>query len=410
MLLVLRQRNFLLLWVGGIISQLGDWVLLVALPLFVYQRTGSALATGTLALLETLPGVCFGSFAGVFVDRWDRRQTMIVADLFRTLVLLPLFLLSGRDWLWIAYGVGLLQATISQFFGPAQGALVPQVVGEEHLVAANSLNAFGSELTRLLGPLVSGVLFGLVGLHVVILGDCLSFAFSAVMSLLVILPPEVRQGKGQHRSGNDVQHLQQEWLEGLKLVGTERVVMAFFLISGTALLGDGMIRAISIPFLSVVAGGDALRFSWIVTAQGVGAVMGSLVLHRVSQALPPFMLLALSAIIVGILGVIEVMFPLFPLVLLCTALMGAPVLFFYVGTYSGLQKSCSDQYRGRILGVYSTLGMFAYVVGIAGSSLLTPWFPVRSLLLIGQLFYIAAGGIACFMIRGEKQRRSSRQL
>jgi MFS family permease len=407
MLIVLRQRNFVLLWAGGIISQLGDWVLLVALPLFVYQRTGSALATGTLALLETLPGVCFGSFAGVFVDRWDRRQTMIVTDLLRTLVLLPLLLLSGRDWLWIAYIVGLFQATISQFFGPAQGALVPQVVGEEHLVAANSLNAFGSELTRLIGPLVSGVLFGLLGLQVVVIGDCLSYAFSSIMSLLVILSPEARRGKEQHRSGNDVRHLQQEWLEGLKLLRTERGVMIFFLISGIALLGDGMIRAISIPFLSVVAGGDALRFSWIVTAQGVGAVMGSLVLHRVSKVLPPFILLAVSAIIVGIFGAVEVMFPVFPLVLCCTALMGAPVLFFYVGTYSGLQKSSSDEYRGRILGAYSTLSMFAYLVGIACSSILTPWFTVRLLLLIGQLFYVAAGGIACFMIRGEKQRGSS---
>lgn len=334
---------------------------------------------------------------------------MIVTDLLRTLVLLPLLLLSGRDWLWIAYVVGLLQATISQFFGPAQGALVPQVVGEEHLIAANSLNAFGSELTRLLGPLVSGVLFGLFGLQMVIIGDCLSYAFSAVMSLLVILPPETRQGMGQHRSGNDVQHLQQEWLEGLKLIRTERVVMICFLISGTALLGDGMIRAISIPFLSVVAGGDALRFSWIVTAQGVGAVMGSLVLHRASKAVPPFLLLALSAIIVGSLGAIEVMLPVFPLVLLCTALMGAPVLFFYVGTYSGLQKSSSDQYRGRILGTYSTFSMLAYLVGIICASLLTSWFTIRVLLLIGQLFYIAAGGIACFMIRGEKQRRSSGQ-
>jgi predicted MFS family arabinose efflux permease len=408
MFVVLRQRNFVLLWAGGIISQLGDWVLLVALPLFVYQRTGSALATGTLAIIETLPGVCFGSLAGVFVDRWDRRQTMIVTDLLRTLVLLPLLLLSGRDWLWTAYAVGLLQSTISQFFGPAQGALVPQVVGEEHLVAANSLNAFGSELTRLIGPLLSGVLFGLLGLQVVIIVDCLSYAFSAGMSLLVRLSPEATQGKRQQSSTNDVQRLPHEWWEGLTLLRAEQGVLILFLVSGTALLGDGMIRAVSIPFLSQVARGDAILFSWIVTAQGIGAVAGSLVLNRVSKALPPFMLLALSAIIVGFFGCIEVAFPVLPLVLLCTVLMGAPVLFFYVGSYSELQKSVSDQYRGRMLGAYSTISMLAYLVGIACASLLAVWFTVQFLLLIGQLFYIAAGGIAWFMLWSKKQRDPSR--
>ncbi len=269
-------------------------------------------------------------------------------------------------------------------------------------MAANSLNAFGSELTRLIRPLLSGVLFGLLGLHVVIMVDCLSYAFSAGMSLLVRLPPEATQRKRQQGSTNDVRHLPHEWWEGLKLLRHEQVVLILFLISGTALLGDGMIRAISIPFLSQVARGDAIVFSWIVTTQGVGAVVGSLVLNRVNKTLPPFMLLALSASLVGFFGTIEVVFPVLPVVLLCTALMGASVLFFYVGSYSGIQKSVSDQYRGRILGTYSTISMLTYFVGMAWASLLAVWFTIRFLLLTGQLFYMAAGGIVWFMLCNKK--------
>src|SRR5438094_848558 len=88
MLVVLQQRNFALLWAGSVISLLGDWLLLIVLPLFVYQRTGSALATGAMFIVETLPSLCLGSIAGVFVDRWDRRQTMIITDLSRALMLL----------------------------------------------------------------------------------------------------------------------------------------------------------------------------------------------------------------------------------------------------------------------------------------------------------------------------------
>ena len=99
MFAILRQRNFALLWMGAVISRLGDWLLLIVLPLFVYQRTGSALATGIMFIVETLPGLCFGSLAGVFADRWDRRRTMIVTDLLRALILLPLFLVQEHAWL-----------------------------------------------------------------------------------------------------------------------------------------------------------------------------------------------------------------------------------------------------------------------------------------------------------------------
>src|SRR6202140_1528925 len=72
MLAVLRQRNFGLLWVGQNISMVGDWVLFVALPFYIYALTGSTLATGIMFIVQTLPRLFFGSVAGVFVDRWNR--------------------------------------------------------------------------------------------------------------------------------------------------------------------------------------------------------------------------------------------------------------------------------------------------------------------------------------------------
>lgn len=88
MFAVLGQRNFALLWVGQVVSLIGDWVLLIALPFYVYALTGSVLATGAMFIAETLPRLVLGSLAGVFVDRWDRRWTMIVADVLRALILL----------------------------------------------------------------------------------------------------------------------------------------------------------------------------------------------------------------------------------------------------------------------------------------------------------------------------------
>ena len=90
-----------LFWIGGLVSLLGDSVLNVALPYYVYQRTGSAAATGALAIAQALPQVLIGSVAGVFVDRWDRKRTMVAADLLRAGLLLLLPLTASNDWFWL---------------------------------------------------------------------------------------------------------------------------------------------------------------------------------------------------------------------------------------------------------------------------------------------------------------------
>src|SRR5215203_3398866 len=116
MLAVLRQRDFFLLWSGGILSVIGDYFLFVALPFFVYERTGSALATGAMFIAETLPRLLFGSLAGVFVDRWDRKKTMIFSDLSRALILLPLLLVAAGAPLTLVYAVAFVEASVSMFF------------------------------------------------------------------------------------------------------------------------------------------------------------------------------------------------------------------------------------------------------------------------------------------------------
>nr|MBA3944488.1 MFS transporter [Herpetosiphonaceae bacterium] len=92
MIATLRRRDFALVWLAGLISMMGNWVLYIALPIYIYQLTGSALATSAMFVAEMVPALLLGSVAGVFVDRWDRKRTMVVANLLLTLGLLPLLL------------------------------------------------------------------------------------------------------------------------------------------------------------------------------------------------------------------------------------------------------------------------------------------------------------------------------
>ncbi len=105
MLALLRQRDFGLLWTAGLISIAGDFMLLIALPLHIYALTGSALAGGGVYASLLVPRILMGSVAGVLVDRWDRKRTMVIVDVARAVILLPLMAVGSEERLWLAYVV-----------------------------------------------------------------------------------------------------------------------------------------------------------------------------------------------------------------------------------------------------------------------------------------------------------------
>lgn len=124
-LALLRRRDFLLLWTAGLVSRTGDWILVVGLPFFVFRLTGSTLATATMFIAGRVPRIVLGSVAGVFVDRWDRRRTMALANVAMALGLAPLLLVNSAQRLWIVYVVAFLEASLAQFFEPLRTRCCP---------------------------------------------------------------------------------------------------------------------------------------------------------------------------------------------------------------------------------------------------------------------------------------------
>jgi MFS family permease len=188
---LLRRRDFGLLWAGGLISETGDWFLLVGLPVWVFQVTGSSLVTATVFLVGLLPSLVVGPLAGVLVDRWDRRRTLVAVSLAQAAFLLPLLAVDGPDRLWVVYLVIAVEAALGQLNDPARNALVPSLVTGDDLVSANALIALTSNLARLVGSPLGGVLVDLAGLPGLVIGDAVSFLLGAALLALIRSPAEV---------------------------------------------------------------------------------------------------------------------------------------------------------------------------------------------------------------------------
>ena len=377
---------------------IGDWVLFIALPLYTYSLTQSSLAMGTMFIAGTLPRILFGSLAGVFVDRWDRQRTMVIADLSRALLLLLLLFVRSPGLIWIVYIVAFLQATISQFFDPAENALLPQLVDSTNLVAANSLNSLNNNLARLGGPALGGILLGLFGFTNVVLVDSLSFLISGMMIAMILQPSPALVSKKSGEAALDVENrVWQEWLSGLGLIVKSSAISMIFLIMCIAGLGEGLFNVMFVIFVQKGLGGGALEFGWLTSAQAVGGLIGGLIIGWIGNRISANQLVSLIAVN-GLLIVLLVNLRSLPIALVLILLAGIPIVAFAVGVDTLLQRKVADQYRGRVFGALGTSVAVFVIFGQGWASILGDQLGAVSLLSLKGLLDILGGLIVFFLL------------
>lgn len=406
MLATLRNRNYALLWLGALISFVGDWVLFIALPVFVYDLTGSALATGAMFMAQSLPRLLLGSIAGVFVDRWDRRRTMIVANLLSAAALLLLLLVHSSADLWLLYLAAFVQTTITLFFMPAESALVPQIVGEDQLLQANALNALNWELTRLVAPPLGGLAMVWFGFGSVIALDAASFVLSAGLLALIALPHTAALAAPSAEPSAWLRTWR-ELADGLGVVWRDRLTRAIFLIAATAMVAEGILNVLSFPWLKLVLGGGALERGWISSAQAIGGLLGGLLIGRAARLVRPALLVGVSGMMLGLLMLVYINVTTLPIdrslflpaVLVIKCLQGVPIIGLFVSIDTLLQQNTADRFRGRIFGAYGATTGLAVLGGQALASLLGDRVGIVPLLDLMGLSYMLAGILALVLLR-----------
>jgi len=399
MLTVLRRRNFALVWIGGLVSLTGDWAFVTGVPLVVYQMTGSTLALALAGMATAVPRLVLGSIAGVFVDRWDRRRTMLVADLVLGVSLLPLLLVTSSAWLWLMVVVLVLESAVFQFYRPAEGALVPTLVPHTELLTANALNGLSMNVARLAGPPLGAFLVALSELSGVVLVDAASFLLGALTLLLVKIDPQcVLTSASRTRSA-----VWRQWLDGLHVVRTQPLPRLIFLFLALAGLGEGVMSTLFVAFATRVLQGGEMTYGALVSAQAVGGIAGGALIGHFSRRLAPGLLLGMGACLVGAIDFLIFYSPLVTSqVLIPIALMvvvGIPVAALMTGYLTLAQTSVDDAYRGRLLGLFFATMALSGLVGMAIAGLLGDAIGIIPLLTLQCLAYLFGGATVLIHIR-----------
>jgi MFS family permease len=387
---VLRHRDFALLWSGGVVSAAGDWLLALALPYHVYERSGSTLASAGLFMVNMAPGVLFGSVAGVFADRWDRRRTMLAADLVRAAVILLMLPIAASDaWLWLAYPLVFAESTTSRFFRPAKGALLPRLVPADELLSANALDTVGDSVIRLLAPPLGGLLLAQAGLAPVLLADAATYLFSALMVALVRAPP-TPVPPGAASAVSQWRAFWADWLGGLRLVAADRHLRGVFLVAAVTNVGSGVFGPLQAPFVQDVlrAGPDVL--GWMVTATGVGTLATGLVLGRTSRAPSPGRVAAAGQVVLG-LALLAILHAGDVLAVVALSAPAGVGLASMVGFGTTIQARVDEHARGRVLGAFWTTFALAMLLGQLLASSLPAGIGLLPTLDLAGALHVAAG-------------------
>jgi predicted MFS family arabinose efflux permease len=371
---------------------IGTWMLLAALPFYIYSVTGSALATSGLLMAYLAPGALFGSVAGVFVDRWDRKRVLVIGNLIQAAIIPLLLLVDANGWIWLVYVVAFLESTANQFLGPAENALLPTLVDEEHLVSANSMNALNDNLARIVGAALGGILLGTVGFRNVVLLDALSFLAAAALITFVVVKPVV-QATAAEAAANVSRWLQvwREWIGGLRLVAEDNILRNLFIVIGVALFGDAILSALLAVFAQDVAGFTAADFGWLLTARGVGGIVGGIVIAQVGPRLSNIVMITGGLILSGLAVLAMVIFPTLTVVVMLMILAGPALMAWIISMQTILQQATEDSYRGRVFGAYGTTSTILMFIGSGLAGVMADSLGSSSLMASAAVIYVIAG-------------------
>lgn len=393
----LRDRNFALVWSSSLVSDTGDWLLMIALPLYVFAATGSALGASSVFLAELLPVLLFGPVLGVLVDRFDNRRMMIAVNLVQGVVLVPL-LFATADRLWIVYLVAAVQAALAATLNPARQSLLPRLVPPDRLGTANSLIAVSDNIARLAGAPLGGIIFAGFGLSGVVLLDAASYVLSAVLVSLSRAAVADEVPAGEHPPGF-LRELAGGWLA----IRRTRPLGAVLLIECIASIGQGVFLVLFVVYVVRVLEATDSEVGLLRGVQAIGGIAGGLLVGFLIRRVSTRVLVGYGFILFGALALVTWNFAPVSTATVFYVLffvaMGIPAIATSAGVITIVQRAASPATMGRVFATVGISTQAAQGIGLLGAGLLADRFGVVPVLDGQAVLYLLCGVLALLLLR-----------
>ncbi|ONN27540.1 MFS transporter [Thermosipho affectus] len=363
------NKNFVLFIFGRFVSLIGSGIQMIAIPLYILDKTGSGAAMGIFTLLGILPRLFAAPFSGVLGDRFNRKNIMVLTDLIRGGLILLLSAMSFGNLLNMV-GLFVIQAIVSVldgFFGAATTAMLPDIVSEEDLRSANSILGGVNSFSMIIGPILGGVVYGFFGISLVFLFNGLSFVFSALSEMFINYRPHLSK-----KEELSIKTFFVEFKEGLLFIVNKRSLKFLFTFAMvTNFLMAPLLQVVEPYVLRQVVKMSAQQYGLVQTFFTFGMLLGNIAIVSFLNKLKNRALMT-QGLIIQILLLFAFSYFIFPDVLKNFSVMQffwiVGVIYFFFGFFNvqvnvpistNLQLMTPSSIRSR---VFSTLEVFSQVM------------------------------------------------
>lgn len=396
---LLQIPDFRRLWTAQAISFFGDSLTIFGLLFLTQRLTGNAASVAGVLIAMSLPMLVVGLGAGVWVDRLDRKRVMIWSDVIRAM-LVPVFLLvRSADQVWIIYVVAFLVASVSSFFSPARGALLPRIVGMDKLMAANSITESSRVLFGVLGTAAAGLLVGLFdGFEVAFTVDAFTFVASAAMVARIRTSGAI---EAVDQSPDKTSALS-EFMAGMRVIGGSRLLTGMLVAAGITMFGLGAVNALLVPF---VIGELELKETWfglLEASQASSMILAGALAAVLAAKLKPTTVipvaLAAAGIVVGLFAGVSNVWQLGALLFV----VGWFVTPLQASFATIIQTETPPELLGRTGSALNAAATASNVAAMAIAGGVAAVVGVRSVFVIGGVVVFISALVAFLMFRGTR--------
>lgn len=390
---LIRNRRYFPLWLGQLISNLGDTLHYIALVVWVYQRTGSSLAIAGTVFFEVVPVVLLAPVAGVVIDRLPRKAILVAADVARAVLVLALLLTTEQ---WQVYGIVAALAAAGTFFNPAVNATLPTLLSADDLLAANSVAWSTGRFVQIIGSAVALGVIETVGAEAAFVFNAGTFLVSALLLLLLPVPPGRKvETRGWHAYVADAR-------AGVRFARHDRFVSRLVLVQALASLSVGATSALLVVLAQEHYQLPPGGFGSFILAIGVGALLGPVLLGLLAGDYRHPRWLFGPYIIRGIGDVLLAVATAPPLAWLLLFIYGLNTLSGMVVYQTWVQRQVPDAMRGRVFTWLDVVWNVMKVLSLGLGGWLAECAGVEVVYYIGGTMLILSGMTGIVALRGER--------
>ena len=392
----LKVRNFRLFFIGQVLNVTGSWVHSTAIAWIVVRETGGAAGLGTIIAMQFLPLLLLGAWAGALADRHDRRRLLAAANLTAAVIALATGLLvtAGHRSVLVLATMSLLLGITSAFETPTRQSLLGQLVGPTELSSAVGLNAAVMTGSRMAGSAVAGILIVTLGSTTCLYVNAASF-LATVVAVVLMRESEIRQSAAHARGEGGV-------IDGLRYA-IRRPEVRFPLVAMAVVGTLALNSTVTTPLLArITFHAGAALFAAFSAVAGFGALLGALTMASRREA--RLSLIGGAALAFGLFTLVVAASPNAVVALPLLAMSSFAASLYISATNARLQAVADDNYRGRVMSLYSVLFLGSTPIGSVVVSVAADLTQSRVALGIGGVAATATGLVALARLRARRLR------